>query len=144
MVKAINNINAKQNIILIIININLEPTTGWINNDTNDKINVSALSILNILNMTIKNINIRSIVDRFNNNINNEVDVDMLDMINIIIKNIDIEPTIDRVNNNIDVEIDITIFIDKIISKINIKFIMDKLHKANIIIKKEIYKFNLF
>ena len=94
--------------------------------------------------MTIKDINIRSIADRFNNNINNEVDKDVLDMLDIIIKDIDIKSTIDRVNNNMDIEIDINIFIDRTISKINIKFIVDKMHRANIIIKKEIYKFNLF
>lgn len=58
--------------------------------------------------------------------------------------NIDAKPIICRVNNNIVMKIYIKIFMGGIISKINRKLIMDRLCKANIIIKEEIYKSNFF
>lgn len=73
----------------------------------------------------------------FNNNIDNKIDIDILSVLNINIKDINIEPTIGRANNNINIEIDTNIFISKAISKIDKKFIMDRLHKANMIIKKK-------
>lgn len=41
-------------------------------------------------------------------------------------------------------KIDINVFLSKAISKVDKKFIIDRLYKTNIIIKKKIYKSNLF
>ena len=151
--KVINNTNIKQNTILIIIETNPELITSEINNDIDDKMNVNILNtlnildmsyILNILDMAIQDIDTKSIAGESNNDTNDKIDIDVLDVLSAAIKNMDIKPITSKTNNNMNVKVDISIFISRISSKINTKLIVDKLYKANIIIRKKIYKSNLF
>lgn len=60
------------------------------------------------------------------------------------IKDINTDFTTNEANNNIDIGVDIGISIGKAINKMDAKLIVNKLHKANIIVKKKVYKSNLF
>lgn len=96
--------------------------------------------MLSILNTTIKNINAKSIMSKSNHNIDNKINISTLDLSGAIIKNMNIKSIIRWANNNISIEINMGVFMDKIISKIDIKLIISRLYKANIIIRKDLYE----
>lgn len=83
-------------------------------------------------------------INRVINNINDKINANALGILDATIKNRGTKFIIDEIYNNVDIEIDINVFMNEIISKTNAKFIISRLHKTNIIIRKKIYKSNLF
>lgn len=140
----INNINAKWNTSPIITNTNPKSTISKVNNNIDDEIDAGAFSTLNILGAIIINIDVRSISSKSHNYISNEIDISILNRSNMANKNMDTEPIASRAINNINVKVDINILMNETIQKMNMEFTVSGLHRANIIVKKKVYKFNLF
>ena len=86
------------------------------------------LNILDVLDMTIKEINIRLTTERSNNNINNEFHIEILGISDAVIKNMDVKPIIKKINNKKNVKVDMSMFMDETISTIDIKLNIDKFH----------------
>ena len=79
-----------------------------------------------------------------NNNIDDKVDGNILGTFEATIKEMDIELTTSEINNDINVKFNIGVFMGRVINKSDVELNMGRLGKTNIIVKKEIYKSNLF
>ena len=97
----------------------------------------TASAILDILDMTIKDIDAGSTTDGFNNDTNNEIDTSALETLAAAIKDIDIKSITSKINNNIDTEVDASVFMYGVISKTDAELTMSGFYKANTIIKKK-------